>query len=74
MGENLSSPIETRLSIKCLYRLGWNGLVMAYTADSEPSTFEAEQSKGADVFIHGDKLLGLRVSCASPNWSVLKKC
>ena len=34
------------------YRLEWNGLVMAYTADSEPSTFEAEQSKGADVFIH----------------------
>jgi len=34
------------------YRLEWKGLVMAYTADSEPSTFEAEQSKGADVFIH----------------------
>ena len=34
------------------YRLEWNGLVLAYTADSEPSTFEAEQSKGADVFIH----------------------
>jgi len=34
------------------YRLEWNGLSMAYTSDSEPSTFEAEQSKGADVFIH----------------------
>ena len=34
------------------YRLEWNGLVFAYTADSEPSTFEAEQAKGADVFIH----------------------
>lgn len=34
------------------YRLEWNGLTMAYTADSAPSTFEAEQSKGADVFIH----------------------
>ncbi len=34
------------------YRLEWNGLVMVYTADSEPSTFEAEQGKGADVFIH----------------------
>ena len=27
-------------------------LSFAYTADSEPSTFEAEQCKGADVFIH----------------------
>ncbi len=34
------------------YRLEWNGLVFVYTADSEPSTFEAEQAKGADVFIH----------------------
>ena len=34
------------------YRLEWNGLSFAYTADSAPSTFEAEQSKGADVFIH----------------------
>ena len=34
------------------YRLEWRGLVFAYTSDSEPSTFEAEQSKGADVFIH----------------------
>jgi len=34
------------------YRLEYKGLVFAYTSDSEPSTFEAEQSKGADVFIH----------------------
>jgi len=34
------------------YRLEWNGLSFAYTADSEPSTFEAEQSKGVDVFVH----------------------
>jgi len=34
------------------YRLEWNGLVFVYTADSEPSTFEAEQGQGADVFIH----------------------
>ena len=34
------------------YRLEWNGLSMAFTGDSEPSTLEAEQSKGVDVFIH----------------------
>ena len=34
------------------YRLEWNGLTLVYTADSEPSTFEAEQGAGADVFIH----------------------
>lgn len=34
------------------YRMEWKGLSFAYTADSEPSTFEAEQSKGVDVFIH----------------------
>ena len=34
------------------YRLEWKGLSFAYTADSEISTFEAEQSKGADVWIH----------------------
>ena len=34
------------------YRLEWNGLSMAFTGDSEPSTQEAEQSKGVDVFIH----------------------
>lgn len=27
-------------------------LTLAYTADSEPGTFEADQSQGADVFIH----------------------
>jgi ribonuclease Z len=34
------------------YRLEWNGRTFVYTADSQPSTFEAEQGKGADVFIH----------------------
>jgi ribonuclease Z len=34
------------------YRLEWKGLAFAYTSDSEPSTFEAEQAKGVDVFIH----------------------
>lgn len=34
------------------YRLEWKGLSFAYTADSEPSTFEAEQCKDADIFIH----------------------
>lgn len=34
------------------YRLEWKGLSFAYTADSEPSTFEAEQSQGVDVFVH----------------------
>ena len=34
------------------YRLEYKGLSFAYTADSEISTFEAEQSKGADVWIH----------------------
>ncbi|MCG8531327.1 MAG: MBL fold metallo-hydrolase [Desulfovibrionales bacterium] len=34
------------------YRLEWNGLSMAFTGDSEPSTLEAEQSKDVDVFIH----------------------
>jgi ribonuclease Z len=34
------------------YRLEWNGLSMAFTGDSEPTTQEAEQSAGVDVFIH----------------------
>lgn len=34
------------------YRLEWNGLSFVYTADSEPSRFEAEQARGADVFVH----------------------
>jgi len=34
------------------YRLEWKGLSFAYTADSEISTFEADQSKAADVWIH----------------------
>jgi ribonuclease Z len=34
------------------YRLEWNGLSMAFTGDSEPTTQEAEQAAGVDVFIH----------------------
>lgn len=34
------------------YRLEWNGLSMAFTGDSEPTTQEADQSAGVDVFIH----------------------
>lgn len=34
------------------YRLEWKGLSFAYTADSQPSTFEAERARGVDVFIH----------------------
>ncbi len=34
------------------YRLEWNGLSMAFTGDSQPSTLEAEEAKGVDVFIH----------------------
>jgi ribonuclease Z len=34
------------------YRLEWNGLSMAFTGDSIPTRFEAEQAAGVDVFIH----------------------
>lgn len=34
------------------YRLEWSGLSMAFTGDSEPTSLEAEQSAGVDVFIH----------------------
>lgn len=34
------------------YRLEWNGLSMVFTGDSEPTTQEAEQAAGVDVFIH----------------------
>ncbi len=34
------------------YRLEWNGLSMAFTGDSEPTTQESEQGAGVDVFIH----------------------
>jgi ribonuclease Z len=34
------------------YRLEWNGLSWSFHGDGEPNTFEAEQSKGVDVFMH----------------------
>jgi ribonuclease Z len=45
-------PVVHCIDGSLAYRLEWKGLVFVYTADSEPSTFEAEQGKGADVFIH----------------------
>jgi ribonuclease Z len=45
-------PVIHALAGSMGYRLEWNGLTLVYTADSQPSTFEAEQGKGADVFIH----------------------
>ena len=34
------------------YRLEWKGLSWSFHGDGEPNTFEAEQSKGVDVFMH----------------------
>ena len=34
------------------YRLEWNGLSWSFHGDGEPNTFEAELSKGVDVFMH----------------------
>jgi ribonuclease Z len=34
------------------YRLEWNGLTFSFHGDGEPNTFEAEQAKGVDVFMH----------------------
>ena len=45
-------PVIHTLSGAVGYRLEWNGLALAYTADSQPSTFEAEQARSVDVFIH----------------------
>jgi len=45
-------PVIHALAGSMGYRLEWNGLTFVYTADSQPGTFEAEQGKGADVFIH----------------------
>ena len=45
-------PVVHALAGSMGYRLEWNGLTFVYTADSKQSTFEAEQGKGADVFIH----------------------
>jgi len=45
-------PVLHTIYGACGLRLEWNGLTLAYTADSEPSTFEVEQAKDADVFVH----------------------
>ncbi|MEH6583493.1 MAG: MBL fold metallo-hydrolase [Halioglobus sp.] len=45
-------PVVHALSGSMGYRLEWNGLTFVYTADSNATTFEAEQGKGADIFIH----------------------
>ena len=45
-------PVLHTIYGACGLRLEWNGLTFAYTADSEPSTFEVEQAKDADVFVH----------------------
>ena len=45
-------PVIHALAGSMGYRLEWKGRTFVYTADSQPSTFEAEQGKGADVFIH----------------------
>jgi ribonuclease Z len=45
-------PVIHALAGSMGFRLEWNGLTFVYTADSQPSTFEAEQGKGADVFLH----------------------
>ncbi|GJL57055.1 MAG: metal-dependent hydrolase [Nitrospirales bacterium] len=45
-------PVDHILVGSSGYRLEWRGLSMAFTGDSIPTTFEAEQAKGVDVFIH----------------------
>ena len=45
-------PVDHILVGSVGYRLEWNGLSMAFTGDSEPTTHEAEMAKGVDVFIH----------------------
>jgi ribonuclease Z len=45
-------PVDHILIGAVGYRLEWNGLSMAYTGDSIPTIFEAEQAKGVDVFLH----------------------
>ena len=34
------------------YRLEWNGLSFTFHGDGSPSSFEAEQARGVDVFMH----------------------
>ncbi len=45
-------PVDHILEGAVGYRLEWNGLSFAYTGDSVPTSFEAEQCKGVDVFAH----------------------
>jgi ribonuclease Z len=45
-------PVDHILEGAVGYRLEWNGLSMAYTGDSIPTRYEAEQAAGVDVFIH----------------------
>jgi ribonuclease Z len=45
-------PVDHILEGAVGYRLEWNGLSFVYTGDSVPTSFEAEQSKGVDVFAH----------------------
>jgi ribonuclease Z len=45
-------PVDHLLEGAVGYRLEWNGLSFVYTGDSVPTSFEAEQSKGVDVFAH----------------------
>ena len=45
-------PVDHILIGAVGYRLEWSGLSMAFTGDSIPTKFEAEQAKGVDVFIH----------------------
>jgi ribonuclease Z len=45
-------PVDHILIGAVGYRLEWNGLSMAFTGDSVPTTHEAEQSAGVDVMIH----------------------
>jgi len=45
-------PVDHILEGAVGYRIEWNGLSFIYTGDSVPTVFEAEQSKGVDVFAH----------------------
>ncbi len=45
-------PVDHILIGAVGYRIEWNGLSMAYTGDSIPTKFEADQAKGVDVFLH----------------------
>ncbi|MDH3788279.1 MAG: MBL fold metallo-hydrolase [Xanthomonadales bacterium] len=45
-------PIVHALAGSVGYRLEWNDLTFVYVSDSQPSRFEAEQGKGADIFVN----------------------